>query len=63
MWENIYDVIDKELSPREKLIANFYWIDGLSFEEIAEITKLSVNNLYLIRHRIQKKIKKIIERK
>ncbi|MGA1868697.1 MAG: RNA polymerase sigma factor [bacterium] len=63
MWDNIYDVIENKLTPREKLIANLYWIDGLSFEEIADITKLSVNNLYLIRHRIQKKIKKIIERK
>jgi len=62
-WKKIIDVIENKLSSREKLFSNLYWVDGLAFEEIAEIMNLSINNLYLIRHRIQKNIESKIERK
>ena len=62
-WDIIVDVIENKLTAREKLFSNLFWLDGLSFEEIAKIMNLTINNLYLIRHRVQKKIETKIERK
>jgi RNA polymerase sigma factor (sigma-70 family) len=57
--KKIAQIINKNLSDRERLFSNLYWYDELSFNEISKIMHISKHNLYLIRHRIIKKIKRL----
>lgn len=57
----IQSIIEKELSNREKLFAEFYWFKGFNYKEISEIMNVSLDNCHLIKHRIEKKIKGFLE--
>ncbi|MGA1842474.1 MAG: RNA polymerase sigma factor [bacterium] len=56
------DIIENKLSDRERLFANLYWFDDSPYEEISKILNMSMENLYLLRHRIVKKIERYLNR-
>lgn len=61
LLKKIAHIIEGHLSTRERLFATYHWFDDLSFDEIAQIMKISKHNLYLIRHRIIKKIRPFLK--
>jgi RNA polymerase sigma factor (sigma-70 family) len=61
LWERIIQIVEKELSTRERLFAHLYWFDEVSFGEISLIMHLSTDNIYLLKHRIQKKIQQFLK--
>jgi RNA polymerase sigma factor (sigma-70 family) len=60
--EKVVKIIQNDLSSRERLLASLYWFDEIPFDEISRIMNQSVDNLYVIKYRIQKKVQHIFEK-
>lgn len=60
--EKIIKIIKSDLSGRERLLALLYWFEEIPFEEISRIMNQSVENLYVIKYRVQKKVQHIFEK-
>ena len=61
LMEKIKQIIDQKLTERERLIITFCFLDELSYEEILKIMHIPIDNLYLIKYRALKKIRKYLE--
>lgn len=59
--EKLIKIIKNDLTSRERLLASLYWFEEIPFEEISRIMNQSVENLYVIKYRIQKKVQNIFK--
>ncbi len=63
--EKIFDaatiIIENDLNDRERQYALLYWYKELSNDEISILMNISKKNLYLLKHRIIKKIRSILQ--
>ncbi|MEW5804215.1 MAG: sigma-70 family RNA polymerase sigma factor [bacterium] len=62
LYAIIIHIIEEHLTTRQRLFAQLYWLDGASFDEIRHIMHLQDQELYLLKHRTQKKIKQILKK-
>ncbi|MGA1795424.1 MAG: RNA polymerase sigma factor [bacterium] len=59
--ERVMKIIRENLTSRERLFVTFHWLDEMSFNEISPIMNLPPRNLYVLKHRIQKKIRRLLK--
>ena len=51
----------QKLAPRDRLFMNLHFNKGFSIKEIAETMRLSVDNVYTIKHRVINRLKAYVE--
>jgi len=51
-----------DLAPRDRLFMNLHFNQGFTIKEIAETMKLSVDNVYTIKHRAIQRLKSYVEK-
>ncbi len=51
-----------QLSPSEQMLLNLFYLEELSYDEIVNITKLSLSNVKVKLHRSKKKLKNLLMR-
>ena len=62
LLDRIIQIIEKDLSVREKFFATLFWFDELTYKEISVIMNPCPPDLHLLKHRIVKKIKRLLKK-
>lgn len=63
IFDEAINIIENDLNDRERQFASLYWYKELSNEKISILMNISKKNLYLLKHRIVIKIKKILKKR
>lgn len=57
--QDLKELCRKWFSKRERMFMELYFVDGIAIDEIAIVMKLSRSTLYVMKHRITRKIKRL----
>jgi RNA polymerase sigma-70 factor, ECF subfamily len=59
--KRIFELIKNDLTSTERLFIELYYCRELSSSEIAKTMNTSTNNVYQLKNRVRKKLKKLVE--